>query len=125
MARKKQLKPHETSYVTALCARISTTMPTWHPFVRTLSLATFEGRTFRTGGVDGQADVYVIVNGGRHLEIECKGVGGKLNEDQERWRTRCIEWGVPHIVLRVQKEEVPVETVRRWIAELQHFWACI
>ncbi len=44
-------------------------------------------------GVKGQADIWLILKGGRHGECECKLPGEELNEDQKQWLEDCARQG--------------------------------
>lgn len=69
-------------------------------------------------GIKGQADIYAMLRGGRHVEIELKAAGKQLSPEQKQWQVWCLEWEVPHVVLRALKSESEEETVERWITEL-------
>lgn len=72
-------------------------------------------------GIKGQADIYGLVRGGRHIEIELKSATGRLRPEQERWRDWCREWGIEWVLLEASRLENPDETVRRWLSELRTF----
>lgn len=77
-------------------------------------------RTMRFA-VPGQCDLYGISRDGKHIEVELKNIGKKLEPDQVRWKTWCDEWKIPHIVLTAQKNETDAQTVERWCGELNGF----
>lgn len=82
--------------------------------------ATAKGRTWhQRAGVPGQADAYAVARGGLHVELEMKSARGVVAEKQELWRRRCERLRVPHLVLRARKNELPADTVMRWIEELR------
>lgn len=83
-----------------------------------LNVATAHGFRARNGIV-GQADAYALTRGGRHVEIETKAARGRMAEAQKRWRSFCLGWGIPHLVLRALPNEEPNDTVARWISELR------
>ena len=70
-------------------------------------------------GIKGQADLYAIVIGGMHVELECKAAKGRLLEEQKAWRAFCHERRIPHLVLRAKPGEHPASTVERWVSELR------
>jgi len=51
-------------------------------------------------GTPGQADIYGFLRDGKHVEIEVKRPGGKLSDDQERWREFCERFGMVYVVAR-------------------------
>jgi hypothetical protein len=70
-------------------------------------------------GVPGQADCYAVGRGGLHVELEMKALKGRLGELQKAWRARCLELGIPHLVLRAGKGETAEDTVARWVSQLR------
>jgi len=92
-------------------------LPDLRLFRRNVIAVRVEERTVHAG-IAGQADLYGYVRGGRVLEIELKGVGRPLNPKQKLWQAWCLEWSVPHVVLRAERGETAEETVERWIGEL-------
>lgn len=77
-----------------------------------------DGRVMRAG-VRGQADLYGIWRGGRHLEIELKAAGGRLSPEQEAWRAWCLVWDVPYLLLEAERGESVGDTVGRWIERIR------
>lgn len=69
----------------------------------------------------GQCDLYGIVQGGEHFELELKSATGSLDEDQRRWKAFCEEWRVPYFLLKAKRDESKEQTVGRWIHEIQIF----
>lgn len=89
-------------------------------------------------GIKGQADCYAFVRASApvmgsdskvlgwtltqgtaiNIEIEFKGARTPTSEEQKQWRTFCMQWGVPHIVLRASHDEEPLQTISRWMKEL-------
>jgi hypothetical protein len=115
---------HEVVYHRALYAAASRALPGVTLFHRNVGAIKLEQRMFRAG-LPGQSDFYAIRHtDAKHFEVEVKNVGGRLSEDQERWRTWCTDHGVPSIVLEVRRGEVEPETVARWLAELKEFFGC-
>ncbi len=84
---------------------------------------TFGGERVVHVGIEGQADVYAILRGGRIVEIETKARRGRLSPAQEAWRDFCAGWGIPHVVLRERRGATPDETVQEWIEELRAVFA--
>ena len=92
--------------------------PNMRLFRRNVGKARLQGGYVVRFALPGQCDLYGIVRGGRHIEIELKGIDGKLKPDQVTWKTWCDEWGVPHLVLTASKLETDEETVDRWCREI-------
>jgi hypothetical protein len=69
--------------------------------------------------IPGQCDLYGIVQGGRHIEVELKSLKKPLLPEQKQWQSWCKEWGVPHTVLRSVAGETVPQTVERWCLELK------
>lgn len=111
----------ETDCLRAFIAQASYHLPVrvfQRPIVN--ATATARGKTWHLrAGITGQADAYAIVRGGGHVEIETKSARGQMRVAQLEWATFCRGFGIPHIVLRVGKGELPAATVLRWIAELR------
>lgn len=94
-------------------------LPSIRFFRRNIGKAKYGEHTVRFG-IPGQCDLYAIGRGGKlHLEVELKNVGKTLNQDQKAWRDWCLEWEVPHIVLKALKDETDVQTIERWLEELR------
>lgn len=93
-------------------------LPQWRMFRRNVGEAKLRGGHTVHFGIKGQADIYAMLRGGRHVEIELKAAGKQLSPEQKQWQVWCLEWEVPHVVLRALKSESEEETVERWITEL-------
>lgn len=93
-------------------------LPALRLFRRNVVAVRIENRTVRAG-IKGQCDLYGLMRGGGHIEVELKGVGKPLRPEQEDWQTWCLEWEVPHVVLRALKGETVEQTVERWLSELE------
>lgn len=96
-------------------------IPTLRLFVRPIvnSEVTRNGKTFHVrAGIKGQCDLYGIVEGGGHIELELKAAKGRLSPEQETWMALMRRMGVPCLVLKSEKDETPEETVNRWISEI-------
>ena len=70
-------------------------------------------------GVRGQADIYCIVRGGGHVEIETKMPGRKLRIEQIAWRQRCEAMQIPYLLLYGIRRSTPAATVESWIEALR------
>jgi hypothetical protein len=120
---------HERDYVRAFILAVPKYLPEVLIFERPIvnARATNEkGQQWRVrAGVPGQADAYAVARGGRHVELEMKSARGVLADQQKAWRARCRELGIPHLVLRVGKDEALQDCVQRWIGllhdECPHF----
>jgi hypothetical protein len=126
---------NETDLVKLFVARVPHVLPDCRAFERTiidavvillhhffLWLKTRAGEPIKTrlrSGVAGQSDVWILVKGGRHIEVEAKAARGVMREAQERWKEFCGVWGVDHLIVRAKKGETPEETVDRWVEELR------
>lgn len=94
-------------------------VPTCRVFRRSIINVETKGGWRAKAGIKGQADYYAIVRGGRIVELETKAARGVLEEAQKAWRAFCIDWQIPHLVLRAQRNEAPSDTVQRWCEELK------
>ena len=113
---------NETDLVKLFVARVPFVLPTCRAFIRTIidRVVDIDGRTVRLRANEpGQGDAWVLVKGGRHIEVEAKAARGVLRAAQERWQGFCASWGVDHLVVRAKKGETPEETVGRWCDELR------
>jgi hypothetical protein len=70
-------------------------------------------------GIKGQADVYGLVRGGGHIELELKSHTGTMKKRQLAWRSFCQSFQIPHLVLRARAGESQEETVKRWVGEVR------
>lgn len=110
-------------------------------FRRNIIAAQLTGGHWVRAGIPGQCDLYAFVKGYetrvaktlvegcdpvevtcyRHptmpVEIECKNVRAVTTDKQKKWRAFCEEWGIPYLCLRARSDEVPDDTVARWLAE--------
>lgn len=112
----------ESQLQTALLLAAPARLPWLRLFRRNIGEARMRGGYTVSFGLPGQCDFYGYVRGGRApIEIELKAAGKKIKpgSDQDKWRSWCLEWGVPHVVLTGRKEETVEETVERWIGELR------
>jgi hypothetical protein len=96
-------------------------LPTLRLFRRNIVNATSAFGVRMRAGIKGQCDLYGVVRGGRHLEIELKSATGSLRAEQKAWRAWCVQWGVPYALLEGSKLETTEETVGRWLSELRAF----
>lgn len=113
------MKLNETDLLHLLIQRVPMTLPEVRVFRRNIINVEAKGGFRVRNGIKGQADAYAIVRGGRHVEIETKAARGTMREAQELWRTFCLTFGIPHLVLRAAKDESADSTVARWIEELR------
>lgn len=113
---------NETEILMKFIAAVPVALPHVRVFRRTIVNAPVErgGRHFHAkAGIKGQADAYVIVAGGRHVEIEAKAAKGRMLEEQKAWRALMLEMRVPHLVVRALPGEHPDTTVERWVEALR------
>jgi len=89
-------------------------------FRRQVMVAQTDGRWMKAG-IKGQCDLYGLLRGGGHIEIELKSYGGTLSPEQIRWQAFCGSWGVPHVVLRGDVGEAPETAAGRWCGALNAF----
>jgi hypothetical protein len=109
----------ETDLLHAFMARIPYDLPHVHVERRNiLSVKTENGRYVRNG-IRGQCDAFVVVDGGRHIEIETKSATGKLTGPQVKWQRNCVRRRIPHLVLTARRGELPEDTVARWVTALR------
>lgn len=107
----------ESQLQAALLLALPARLPDVRFFRRNVGAAKMHGVTVRFA-IPGQCDLYGVTRGGRHLEVELKAAGKRLEPDQKTWAAWCTEWRVPHIVLTGRAGETVEETVERWIREL-------
>ena len=67
-------------------------------------------------GIKGQCDLWGVVWGGLHLEIELKSENGRLTIEQKTWRDWCLLGQIPWMCLWPWPNETREETVQRWVA---------
>ena len=92
-------------------------LPTLRLFRRQV-MAVLHGDRFTKVGIKGQADLYGIERGSRHVEIELKGVNTPLTPEQKAWKAFCEAWGVVYMLLRMQPGESPEQAAQRWVGEI-------
>lgn len=110
--------PTESDLQWALLAAAPAAIPQLRLFRRNVGTVRVHNRVMRFG-VAGQADLYGIFRGGRHLEVELKAAGGRLSPEQRAWRDFCLSWQIPHVLLVGGADERIEQTVARWIQELR------
>lgn len=108
----------ESELQARLLGAIPSRIPSLRLFRRMVGAAEVRGATV-SFGVKGQADLHGYWQGGRGIEVELKAAGGRLSEEQKRWRSFCERWGVEHRVLTARADETAEETIERWLSELQ------
>lgn len=113
--------PTESQLQQALLLAAPIGLPSWRLFRRNIGSATMRGGFEVKFGIKGQCDLYGLIRGGQHVEIELKAAGKRIKpgSDQDQWRAWCVSWGVPHVVLTGLKNETVDDTVFRWINELR------
>jgi hypothetical protein len=117
--RKSRRKMSESNAQKLLLLRAPENLPTLRLFRRNVGMGIFDGRKVRFG-IKGQCDLYAIVDGGRHIELECKSVDGRIKPEspQAHWRDWCFAHHVPWLCLTEGQCETPEQTVSRWIVEI-------
>jgi hypothetical protein len=133
MVGETPMRMLETDYLHALLARVSIEFRDHRFFRRNTGLIKLDQRVFRAA-IPGQCDLYVIGRGGWHGEVEikrygkikeCEGLESKSHRDgecaQSHWRDWCASWGVPWLLLSVERSEVqvPAATIERWVGTLR------
>ena len=91
-------------------------------FRREILKAVIEGRHVKAG-ITGQCDLYGVVRGGLHVEVETKAISGRLSPEQKTWRDWCQKGEIPWLLLKPEKDESPEATVQRWVEELRQLVA--
>ena len=113
----------ETPLQRRLLLRSPSEFPTLRLFRRNVGVATYhthDGPDRHVAfGIKGQCDLYAIVDGGLHIELECKAPDGRLKPAQRDWRDWCLAHRVPWICLTEGKDETEEQTIDRWIAEIR------
>ena len=107
----------EATLLYALLLEAPKQIPHVRLFRRQVMMVTADNRTVRIG-LRGQSDLYGVVRGGGHLEIELKALSGRLSDDQANWFAWCRMWDVPCLLLRPLKDEPVPYTIRRWCGEI-------
>lgn len=69
-------------------------------------------------GVAGQCDLYALVQGGLHIELELKAADGRLSTAQHAWAKFCTHWSVPYLLLRAEVDEPVPDTAARWCEQI-------
>lgn len=91
-------------------------------------LHTDEVMNLKSGQV-GQADLTGYARRGNKtgfsvpIEIELKGFGTPVSDEQVNWETWCKDWGIVYMRLRANKNETSGETCARWTFEVDRFLA--
>jgi hypothetical protein len=111
----------ESTLQTALLLAAPRELPDIRLFRRNVGVARLRGGHTVSFAVAGQCDLYALVRGGKHIEVELKQAGApkRIPPDQQAWADFCLDWGVPHIVLRAAPTETVGDTIVRWCAELR------
>jgi hypothetical protein len=101
-----------------LLLRAPGAIPNLRLFRRNVGMAIHSGRHVHYG-IKGQCDLEGIIDGGRHIELECKARNGRLNGEQAAWRDWCRTHKVPWLCLTEGKSETEEETIDRWVSEIR------
>jgi hypothetical protein len=109
----------ESSLQTALLLAAPARLPALRLFRRNIGAARMGGDFVVRFAIPGQCDLYGITRGGGHIEVELKSLKKPLSPEQKAWGVWCVEWGVPHVVLRSADGETVEQTVGRWCVELE------
>ncbi len=112
----------ETALVKLFIARVPIVLPNVRAFERTIidRVVDIHGKKVRLrSGIPGQSDVWALVKGGRHIEIEAKAIHGRMGDDQKRWKAFCDAGWCEHMIVYERETEFPHETVERWCQELR------
>jgi|HubBroStandDraft_1064217.scaffolds.fasta_scaffold72637_2 hypothetical protein len=92
-------------------------------FRRTIIRGKMAAGWYARANLPGQADYWVLVKGGLHVEVETKAAaesGNKaVRKAQEEWRLFCVSQEIPYMRPKALRGEDPNETVRRWVDELR------
>ena len=94
-------------------------LPHVRVFLRTILSVETKAGWWAKAGVKGQADMYALVRGGRHIEIETKAARHKWYAEQLAWRAYCQDAEIPYLMLRANPGEHPSDTVTRWVEALR------
>jgi hypothetical protein len=86
--------------------------------VKILDPRTGRSRSMRFA-LPGQCDLWGVLVGGIHIEIELKSATGSLEPDQRVWRDFCAEWCIPYALLKARADESIPQTIARWLVELR------
>ena len=111
------MNPLESELQTALLLAAPAAIPHLRLFRRNVAKVRVGKRTIRFA-IPGQCDLYGLVRGGRHIEVELKAAAGSLSAEQRAWRDFCQEWNVPWLLLQAGRGETVEVTVSRWLSEL-------
>ena len=108
----------ESELQTALLLAAPGRLPSLRLFRRNIGEARLRGGYTVQFAIPGQCDLYGVVRGGGHLEIEIKGLKTRVEPEQKTWAAWCAEWCVPYLLLRPEKGETVEQTVDRWCREI-------
>lgn len=113
----------ETDLLHLLLLRAPAELPDARLFRRNVGrFKTFDGNRVVHVGIEGQADAYALLRGGRIVEIETKAATGRMRTRQIAWQAFCLGWGIPHAALTARKNATPDEVVSEWIEILRGFF---
>ncbi len=112
----------ELELMRAFMAEVPIAIPTARIFRRDIINEKSARGHWIKAGIKGQADTYILVRGGRHVELETKAAGGRLSDEQKAWRAFCLDFEIPYLMPRAKPGEHSATTIERWIGELR---ACL
>lgn len=92
-------------------------IPTLRVFRRNVARVKIEGRTVKFG-IKGQPDLYGVVDGGMHVEVELKASRGRLRPEQQAFRSWCEAHRIPYVLAVAHPDETIDQTVERWCDEI-------
>ncbi len=112
---------NETDLLWLFIQRVPQAIPGAHIERRNIIKGARIGKTdYRiSNGVEGQCDSFAVLPGALHVECETKAIEGRLSPAQKRWKARCDQLGIPHLVLRQCAGESADETVAKWVCILR------
>lgn len=110
----------ESQFQSALLLAAPARLPSLRLFRRNIGEARLRGGYTVQFAIPGQCDLYGIVRGGGHIEIELKGLKTRVEPEQRAWADWCAEWRVPYLLLRPEKSETVTQTVYRWCHEIEN-----
>lgn len=75
-------------------------------------------------GEAGQCDLYIL-GCGSCIEIELKGEGDRLREDQLKWKRFCFKKGIPHHIIRSETKEKDLNKLHETLTRIFKEWMTI
>jgi hypothetical protein len=93
-------------------------LPEVRLFRRNVGASKLHGHTVRFG-IKGQCDLYALVRGGLHMELEIKTAEGQLSREQRLWRDFCLDMQIPWMLLKANPDEGAPAAAERWCREIE------